>query len=621
MKRFLGVFVALLLTFSVETACALTLTGTVQDIHGKPTPQAAVWLVEGGGDRVRAGKTDDAGRVAFGQVALGTVSVLALKDGYAIGGTTARVVGDAPVSITLRPALSRQLRVIDAGFNPIEGARVKLLRIGDLSGGAEFSVPISRLVPEGFPSVRSDADGVMTLPWLPADSYFRITLSDRNHAEAYIPYLNVDGPRQSLQMPPGTPVRGRVLDPRGEPAAGARVAVFSVTGSGVLEVAEAETDAEGYYVCRVPLGSYHIAATHPKHALSAPQSLEIDATAEQAVADLTLRAPLDLQGRVLMQGKPLGGVEVQFIADSAVAASTLSANDGAFQLRAPLCKGRLHLLPPDGFQSETPLDMSVDPGTKTQIDVGVLRVLPLPALKGVVHAPSGEPQPGVVLTVTGAGPVLYALTGTEGNFSLQLDRAPKEGNVRVRAEDARRFWRKDLELDLRALPPTLDVALEPFEPNTRADDPAKTASDFSILLNKPAPELECAKWYNGAPQTLAALKGKVVVLWFWGEFAVRKDEGRDRFNELRALFDALRGDDDVRFVTVHDAGTDARTVETFIKEQQIDFLVGLDGAPFKTFNAYGIKRVPQALLLDKEGVVRYADTEGRLLELIKALRR
>lgn len=41
---------------------------------------------------------------------------------------------------------------------------------------------------------------------------------------------------------------------------------------------------------------------------------------------------------------------------------------------------------------------------------------------------------------------------------------------------------------------------------------------LAVIQGKPAPALEVKRWVNGSPQTLAALKGKVVLLEFWGKW-------------------------------------------------------------------------------------------------------
>jgi hypothetical protein len=79
--------------------------------------------------------------------------------------------------------------------------------------------------------------------------------------------------------------------------------------------------------------------------------------------------------------------------------------------------------------------------------------------------------------------------------------------------------------------------------------------------------------------------------------------------------------DDVVFVGVHDASVEPEEVEEYLAQYRIEWPVGCDADPFKTFVTYGINFIPQTVLIDKQGILRYHDVEGRLLELIKVLRR
>ena len=72
---------------------------------------------------------------------------------------------------------------------------------------------------------------------------------------------------------------------------------------------------------------------------------------------------------------------------------------------------------------------------------------------------------------------------------------------------------------------------------------------------------------------------------------------------------------------IHDASSTADEVKEFLGRYDVRFAVGKDADPFFTFVNYGINAIPQVVLLDKKGVVRYYQPESRLLELVKTLRR
>ena len=97
--------------------------------------------------------------------------------------------------------------------------------------------------------------------------------------------------------------------------------------------------------------------------------------------------------------------------------------------------------------------------------------------------------------------------------------------------------------------------------------------------------------------------------------------GRYHIEELRALHHLLSDVDDVAFISVHDAGKETEEVRQYIRDFDISFPVGYDADPFLTFDIYNTNFIPQTVLIDKKGVLRHYHTEGRLLELIKDLRR
>ena len=119
---------------------------------------------------------------------------------------------------------------------------------------------------------------------------------------------------------------------------------------------------------------------------------------------------------------------------------------------------------------------------------------------------------------------------------------------------------------------------------------------------------------------LLASRGKVVVLTFWGGF---EEQGaiRDCIEQLRALRDLLKDVPDVAIICVHDAGKEPNEIEQYVKSYRITFPLGRDADPFQTFGKYGVHNIPETLLIDKSGVLRFCATGPRLLELIKVLRR
>ena len=57
------------------------------------------------------------------------------------------------------------------------------------------------------------------------------------------------------------------------------------------------------------------------------------------------------------------------------------------------------------------------------------------------------------------------------------------------------------------------------------------------------------------------------------------------------------------------------------KDRASNSPIGCDADPFLTFDLYNTNTIPQTVLIDKQGILRYYKVDGRILELIKDLRR
>jgi thiol-disulfide isomerase/thioredoxin len=147
------------------------------------------------------------------------------------------------------------------------------------------------------------------------------------------------------------------------------------------------------------------------------------------------------------------------------------------------------------------------------------------------------------------------------------------------------------------------------------------ADALTSLVGKPAPELRGIKaWQNGKATTLADLRGKWVLVDFWGYWCGPCVQSMPDLMKLHDDF----GDKGLAVVTVHDDSVEsieemqknlARTKAELWKGRDLPFFVALDGGgelPISgtersvkgsTHAAYGIQHWPTTVLIDPNGIV------------------
>jgi len=594
------------------SASALDLSGSVCDPGGVPLPEATVWLIQPWAVHTTATGAD--GRFAFGGLTITPASAVAYKPGYAVGGCTGTLSPNLELRIRLETPDTLALRIIDRGFLPIPGARIKSMTVS-----GQFTVPVEMLVEQGFPSLRSGDDGALDIPMLPKGGFVQLVLSQYQYADARVAYLPVRQERQSIVLPMGIKLRGRVTDGR-QGVAGARVSVFRARTGQQVEYAEVLTDPEGFYSARVPAGEYRVAVRHPRFGMPEPVSALLTDSDEETVVDVALPLPRVIEGSVAFaDGEPSPGVSVLLRVNNTVYDETYTGEDGAFELRSAHAQFLLTVVPPPGYWSKSLADIPVNMGEKTHAEISPVKLEELPLIEGTVLAPERAPAANVLISSLDLEYPLWTITDAQGRFGIRLNHVPIEAKARFRAEHAERFLDREFKINLKALKPA-KVRLRPFEPDQAHRPPETERNNLYALVGQPAPALGCGRWFNGPPVTIESLKGKVVVLTFWAGFD-DSPFGVNRIEQLRALQQLLQNAEDVAFVAVHDGSVAPDEARQFVQRAGIAFPVGLDEENFPTFEAYLVNFIPQTVLIDKTGILRYFEVEGRLLELIKALRR
>lgn len=152
------------------------------------------------------------------------------------------------------------------------------------------------------------------------------------------------------------------------------------------------------------------------------------------------------------------------------------------------------------------------------------------------------------------------------------------------------------------------------DPKTPADPPApeKPAEKATFkaewffdgnkpdLLGKPAPELEVADWYGGDAMTMKDLKGKIVVVDFWGTWCPPCRKAVPHTTEMAQKYK----DKGVQIIGVHSTKLSEKMQAT-AKQLKMGYPTARDVSQ-KSENKYKVGFWPFYVLVDREGVVRAA---------------
>ena len=150
-----------------------------------------------------------------------------------------------------------------------------------------------------------------------------------------------------------------------------------------------------------------------------------------------------------------------------------------------------------------------------------------------------------------------------------------------------------------------------------------SAHAICVEIGKPAPEITLPN-IEGGSMTLSSLRGKIVLLAFWASWCPRCEE------ELTFLQGVYKTSPDIMVVAINQESQNISSahierIRKTLKDWKIDFPVLLD-RDLDAWNTFCINALPTSIILDKTGVLRWAEanyywaSQDTIAEEIQAIR-
>ncbi len=152
---------------------------------------------------------------------------------------------------------------------------------------------------------------------------------------------------------------------------------------------------------------------------------------------------------------------------------------------------------------------------------------------------------------------------------------------------------------------------------------AVPAYPLCVEIGKPIPDVAIPS-LAGEKVALSDFKGKIVLLAFWASWCPRCEE------ELTFLQGVYKSSPDIVVVAINQESQNVSKahldrIRRTLADWKIDFPVLVD-KNLDAWNAFCINALPTSIILDKKGIVRYAEanyywaTQDKFADVIQAIR-
>ncbi len=131
-----------------------------------------------------------------------------------------------------------------------------------------------------------------------------------------------------------------------------------------------------------------------------------------------------------------------------------------------------------------------------------------------------------------------------------------------------------------------------------------------ITTEGPLPELACATWHHTQPLSIQELRGKVVVMNFWGTWC---GPCKREFPVLRMLHEQHVANGLVVIGIHTDHQYDPDDVNRDIERHNLSYPIAIDAPGGKTTKAYGVNAYPTTLVIGRDGRLRPRMPRSQLL--------